>query len=220
MDGGAEWIDVKDPARGSLGAASAQQIAEVVDAVGSQRPISAALGELVKDHLGSTVELPPLEGVSLVKAGMSHCAQTPNWKDLFRQLAHSLPSSVPIVGVYYADAVDAGSPRFEELVSVASSVGSPALAVDTFNKSGGSLLDHISGGQIRSWFQLTRQYGMLCVAAGGLRLEHLPEICSLGPDIVAIRGAACQQNDRRSAVSASCVQELRQALEKETARIC
>src|SRR5215472_5029815 len=48
LRGGASVIDVKEPARGSLGRASDRTIAEVVCFVAGKRPVSAALGELAK----------------------------------------------------------------------------------------------------------------------------------------------------------------------------
>ncbi len=46
LAGGADLIDVKEPARGPLGRADAATIAAVVQAVGGRVPVSAALGEL------------------------------------------------------------------------------------------------------------------------------------------------------------------------------
>ena len=46
LAGGAALIDVKEPARGSLGRADAATIAAVVAAVGGRVPVSVALGEL------------------------------------------------------------------------------------------------------------------------------------------------------------------------------
>ena len=43
---GVDLIDVKEPARGSLGAASPGVVADVVGAVAGRVPVSAALGEL------------------------------------------------------------------------------------------------------------------------------------------------------------------------------
>src|SRR5690606_37872224 len=50
LAGGAEIIDVKDPARGSLGAADPSVLREIAELVGDARPISAALGEATDDR--------------------------------------------------------------------------------------------------------------------------------------------------------------------------
>ena len=43
---GADIVDVKNPAEGSLGAPSPAVIAAVRDAVGAERPVSAAIGDM------------------------------------------------------------------------------------------------------------------------------------------------------------------------------
>ena len=45
LDGGADLIDVKEPAKGPLAPAEAEVVAAVIDAVDGQVPVSAALGE-------------------------------------------------------------------------------------------------------------------------------------------------------------------------------
>src|SRR5207249_701962 len=45
LAGGADVIDAKDPARGALGAVSAERLAAIRRTVGAARPVSAALGD-------------------------------------------------------------------------------------------------------------------------------------------------------------------------------
>src|SRR5437016_8528136 len=45
LAGGADVIDAKDPRRGALGAVPSPVLAAIYDAVGSRRPVSAALGD-------------------------------------------------------------------------------------------------------------------------------------------------------------------------------
>jgi uncharacterized protein (UPF0264 family) len=71
LAGGADLIDVKEPDRGSLGAADARQIAEVVRHVAGRVPVSVALGELT-DVVGQP--LPDLTGVTYAKLGLAGCA--------------------------------------------------------------------------------------------------------------------------------------------------
>jgi len=220
IQGGADWIDIKDPDNGPLGAASDSQIAEVVVAVGGQLPVSAALGELANlDHRGGWA-LPDLSGVGLVKVGLSRCGARHDWQNRLADLAHSLPRSVSLVAVHYADQMHADSPRLEQLLAAARGFESPALLVDTFGKRQGCLLDYYSPHGLAEAFSLARAQSMQCVVAGSLRLEHLSDIGIYQPDVVAVRGAVCNKSDRRSSVSVSLVQELRQALAKETARFC
>ena len=50
LEGDADIIDVKDPSRGSLGAAEASTLREIADVVGAARPISAALGDAADER--------------------------------------------------------------------------------------------------------------------------------------------------------------------------
>jgi uncharacterized protein (UPF0264 family) len=48
LDAGAHLIDVKEPRRGSLGAADGRQVADVLNTVAGRVPVSAAMGELIR----------------------------------------------------------------------------------------------------------------------------------------------------------------------------
>src|SRR5947208_3448859 len=75
LGAGAALIDVKEPARGSLGRADDETVAAIVRRVTGRRLVSAALGELLD---GSS--LPSLEGLQFVKWGLAGCAQR-DWQD-------------------------------------------------------------------------------------------------------------------------------------------
>ena len=45
LGGGADWIDVKEPTRGALGAADPQTIQSVIQTVAGRTPVSVAVGE-------------------------------------------------------------------------------------------------------------------------------------------------------------------------------
>src|SRR6266496_2650971 len=82
LAGGADVIDVKEPSRGSLGAADDDTISAVVRAVNGRAPVSAALGELV-DLIGSPIGdgTPTLvDGVSLFKIGLARCRALNDWQ--------------------------------------------------------------------------------------------------------------------------------------------
>ena len=57
--GGADLIDVKEPARGSLGRAKGSVIRDVVLRIAGQVPVSAALGELVQQPFFLDAPIPP-----------------------------------------------------------------------------------------------------------------------------------------------------------------
>src|SRR5256886_15471281 len=52
LAGGADVIDAKDPARGALGAVSAERLAAIRRTGGAVRPVSAALGDARDEGAG------------------------------------------------------------------------------------------------------------------------------------------------------------------------
>src|SRR5262245_20705546 len=76
LEGGAALIDVKEPANGALGRASAEVCAQVVAAVAGRAPVSAALGEL----LDGGADCPA--GVAYAKYGLAGCLRREDWRPL------------------------------------------------------------------------------------------------------------------------------------------
>src|SRR5262245_65855688 len=74
LAGGATLIDVKEPARGSLGRADDMTIAAVLHVVAGRRPVSAALGELVDKS-----SLPRCSGLAFVEWGLAGAARL-DWR--------------------------------------------------------------------------------------------------------------------------------------------
>src|SRR5947199_7033776 len=71
--GGADIIDLKDPAKGVLGALDASVAAGIVRAVGKRRPVSAAAGSVLgaPGALVDSVSAMAAAGVDYVKVGFS-----------------------------------------------------------------------------------------------------------------------------------------------------
>src|SRR5438270_5255813 len=76
LTGGASLIDVKDPARGSLGRPQDATITAVVRLIGGRTPVSAAMGELA-DHDPCF----PGPGVTYLKWGLSGCRRRLSWPE-------------------------------------------------------------------------------------------------------------------------------------------
>src|SRR5262245_20546874 len=100
LAGGADIIDLKDAARGALGARAPDVLRATVAAVGGRRPVSAVTGDLpmepdvVTDAVARTAET----GVDYVKVGLFPGPKRPQ---CIRTLA-PLARSTKIVGVMFA----------------------------------------------------------------------------------------------------------------------
>jgi (5-formylfuran-3-yl)methyl phosphate synthase len=188
LAGGADLIDVKEPNRGSLGAADAGTIEAVVRQVAGQASVSAALGELVEGH---RLDAGLAGRIQYVKFGLAGCIDWPDWTTRWAQAVAKLPAGVRPVAVAYADWKTARAPDPRQVLEAGQAIACGALLVDTFDKSHGSLLDYWALAELDQFASAVRQAGMLCVIAGGLGLAEIAEILPLGPDYLAVRGAAC-----------------------------
>lgn len=208
LRGGADLIDVKEPLRGALGAADPEQVAEVLAAVDGQVPVSVALGELLSQPIR-----PALAGLSFVKWGLAGAADRADWVAGWRQAMSELPQSVSPVAVMYADWQTAHSPTPREFLAECRTGGMRVLLIDTFDKSGGSLLEVWPISELRPFVAAARDLGMMIVLGGSLSLACLPAALTLKPDYIAVRGAVCR-GGREGTIDEARVRELRIALDQ------
>ena len=196
---GADLIDIKEPDRGSLGAAEPETINQIIRAVGSRVPLSAALGELNETYADcwNRSAFSALEpGLNYAKMGLAGCASWADWPQRWAQaLAEFAPGIIP-VAVVYADFGDAGSPRPDEVLFHASDLGCGAVLLDTFDKSGGDLLERWSMEKIAQFVADSNKRGLLAVLGGSLTMETISKLSNAklmpyAPDYFAVRGAAC-----------------------------
>jgi uncharacterized protein (UPF0264 family) len=218
LAGGADLIDVKEPSQGSLGAADDDTISAVVRAVAGRAPVSAALGELV-DLIGSPNGEGGrllVDGVSLFKTGLARCAMLGDWQTHWRHvvdtlISTSLNGNAQAVAVVYADWQAAQSPSPHDVLSAAIQRRSPALLIDTWDKSGGTLFDHWPAGDLQGFVSEVRLHNISVVLAGSLTSQNVTTAARLAPDLVAVRTAACE-GGRMGTVSVKRVRELKNAI--------
>lgn len=210
LAGGADIIDVKEPTRGSLGAAAPHVWREVAAAVGQTRPLSAALGELLEFR---PIEAGASQGFRYAKLGLAGCARVPDWREQWRLALTSFPQGIAAVAVAYADHEAAAAPPPHDVCAVGQSLGCRALLVDTFDKQNGSVFNVCSAAKLAELFEQARSFDLRIVLAGSLRLEQLSAALDLWPDYVAVRGAVCQHS-REGALDEKLVSRWAESLHK------
>lgn len=201
LEGGTDIIDIKEPSRGALGMADMTVMEEVVAAVRGRAPVSAALGELREINVPPS--LPP--GVRYAKVGLADAPE--DWRERLARLFDRLDGVGP-VAVAYADCIAARSPAISEVLDWAIARRAAGLLVDTCHKDGRGLFDHADPDQIARLADLAGTHGLFVALAGSLTEKELPLAMRCGADILAVRGAACERNNRRSRVEASRVRVL------------
>jgi len=195
--GGATIIDVKEPRHGPLGRAECGVTVGIAAAVGPRRPWTLACGELadgvavIHEHVRAVVAgaatgaAPP----AAAKAGLAGTASG-DWQGLLAAFARGLPAGVEPVAVAYADWQRAGSPAPNEVIMAATRWGGRLLLVDTFDKRGPPVVPG-NAEAVAGWIARAKAAGMRVVLAGGLTAETLPAAVECGPDVLAVRSAAC-----------------------------
>jgi (5-formylfuran-3-yl)methyl phosphate synthase len=203
LEGGCDWLDVKEPAAGSLGAPSAKNLAEIAPISGSFVGWSAALGELRElTESNGNMLIESFPNLTMVKLGLSECANTTGWRDRLKKFKQCQPQ-VSLATVYYADRANANSPDWDTTVDVALELDSPVILIDTYSKNGQSLLDYLSLEQLQAFRIQLRELGLGFALAGSLQTEHIPQLISkVHPDLVAVRGAACKSGRNSDLCSA------------------
>lgn len=212
--GGCNILDIKEPLHGPLGMASRDTIAELIEhhrRAAWHVPLSAALGELVDWEMPVECSLPA--GLQFAKLGLSGCAAVPDWPQHWLAVRRELGNgSMRWIAVAYADSQAALAPSACEIAQAAIDTDCAGLLIDTFDKSGGMLLDHISVAQLHDLAKLLRKAELFLAVAGSLRAEVLPALESLAPEVIGIRGSACRESNRSAAIDREAVASFKQAL--------
>jgi (5-formylfuran-3-yl)methyl phosphate synthase len=214
---GADIIDVKNPAEGSLGAPPPSVIAGVRAALPASLPVSAAIGDM--PDLPGTAALAALgaarSGAALVKVGLWGVSTEAQAVDLLcavRDGVADVPGAL-VVAAAYADARRvAHAPLAPELLPrVARAAGVGVCLLDTAVKDGRGLLEWLSPAELTLLVTDAHAAGLQVALAGALRADELPVIRATGADIAGVRSAACRDGRRSGSLEAARVRALRTA---------
>lgn len=216
LAGGADIIDVKNPAEGSLGAGRPETIAAVVRVVRAAAPVSASIGDV--PNLPGTVALAGLGaatcGVRFVKVGLLGARTGAEAATLLDAVAGALQmvnGTVGLVACAYADAALVGSLDPLELPGVAAPFVEGCL-IDTAIKDGRTLFQCLPEDAISRFVQQCHDRGLFCGLAGSLQQADLSRALALGADVVGVRTAACEGGQRSGAISTTLVARLKASL--------
>lgn len=211
VEGGAHIVDVKDASRGPLGRPPARVVSAVRRAVTPPQLMSVALGDATtpSDELTAAAREVASRAVDFVKVGL--LAGATQATGLLRELVEAVSDAnrrTRVVAVVYADAPHASGVAPLSLPAVAAAAGAHGVMLDTFDKSNGmSLLTHMQEPSLLRFVTLARSAGLLSGLAGSLGLDGIARLRDVAPDVVGVRGAACD-GGRIGTVSAAQVRRL------------
>ena len=236
--GGADVVDVKEPANGPLGCADADTIAAVVATVAGRRPVTVALGELHernwrRPELRGVIEA---AGLAAVKVGFGRPPdiavggyagerrQIMAASESYRQARAEIAGAAVVPVHYVGDRIGGSGGLSLEQAWDALVLGSggfrhefPAVVFDTRDKGRPDLLHCQSPRVLASAVNNVRETtGAVVCLAGSLRLATLERsirrLAPHEPDVIGVRGAACDRDDRAGRVRAELVAALSQRL--------
>jgi uncharacterized protein (UPF0264 family) len=213
--GGADIVDVKNPAEGALGAPTPGAIARVRDAVPPERPVSVAIGDL--PNLPGTAALAALgaarSGAAYVKAGLWGTSTVDEAAALLRAVRDALAGSAVVVAAAYADAARVPArplgPRAVVAAARRAQVG--GCLVDTALKDGRGLLEWLSLDAVAALVAEAHAADLQMAFAGALREAELAAIRETGADIAGVRSAACRGGVRTAPLDAERIARLHAA---------
>jgi uncharacterized protein (UPF0264 family) len=220
---GADIVDLKDPAEGSLGAPRPGTILDVRRALPGEVPVSVAIGDL--PHLPGTAALAARGaaecGAAFVKVGLWGSSTETEAVALLRAVREAvagLPGVAVIAGAY-ADAERLPSrPLSPRLIArVAAAAGVAGCLVDTGVKDGQGLLRWLAPEAIAGIAAEARAAGLLFAVAGSLAADDITTVRALGPDILGVRSAACRDGRRDGALEPARVRRLHALCRAEAA---
>jgi len=231
--GGVDIIDVKEPLHGSLGCAAPTTIREISIALSSidgfSTPLSLALGELTewdctptcpqvgfqaqndrRTDLQAAINCSSPQFLKLGLAGTLPSSK--NWRTQWQRVQASIPGHHSWVAVAYADHTRAAAPTVTEVLLAAIETRAAVLLIDTHTKDGTSLCDHLTFNELKSLRHETSRHGIQLAIAGRIAISDLPHLMTLQPDIIAVRGAVCEQGDRTASICEKRIHEFRESL--------
>jgi uncharacterized protein (UPF0264 family) len=157
-----------------------------------------------------------IPSVRFAKVGLSQLAGCSDWLDRWKWCLAQLPSGTAGVAVVYADAEQASTPDPLSILTLAGKVGCAAVLWDTYDKSRGTLLEHLSLAELSQQIAIARDQDLLVVLAGSLSPADLPAVQPLAVDYIGVRGAVCD-GSRTGRVRRDRVERFTRALEDQPA---
>jgi len=212
--GGAEILDVKNPAEGSLGAQSPGVIRNIKILSAGCVEVSAAIGDM--PNLPGTAALAALGaascGADYIKVGLHGTQSEKEAESLLCVVQKAVRDfDASVIAAAYADYQRAGTINPKFLPRIAASANVRGCLLDTAIKDDQPLFDFIQPSTIRLLIKQAHADGLLFGLAGSLCEKDLPIAQELGVDVVGIRTAACRDNQRDGTLDADRVRRLHEA---------
>jgi len=203
--GGADIIDLKDPANGPLGALSATLVAEIAHSMGTNAKLSAAAGTIPGAGIIEATRI-AATGIDYVKIGFLSQRDLGEYARAFA----AFPKKTKLIGVFFADC----GPDLS-LLRILAECGFVGVMLDTAKKHAGRLLDHMDVAALDRFVTCCRAHKLLTGLAGSLESPDVPRLLPLEPDFLGFRGSLCRGHSRQDEVDPASVKMIRDLIPRE-----
>lgn len=200
-------IDLKQPARGALGALDTALVRQIMAEIAARCPVSATVGDLPMqpELIFNAVNAMASTGVDYIKIGFFPDG---NWLATVQKLAELTPQHA-LIAVLFADT----QPDFA-IIHALKQAGFTGVMLDTMNKQNGSLTQVMTQADIAQFVSLAKTQALLCGLAGSLRLNDIATLMPYQVDYLGFRGALCEQHQRTGQLNQVAIAQIKQAIDR------
>lgn len=216
LKGGADIIDVKNPKEGSLGANFPWIIAAIKEAINSEKPVSATIGDF--NYKPGTASLAALgaavAGAEYIKVGLYDIQTSKQAKDMLENIVKAVKNyddSKKVVAAGYSDFNRINSISPFELPEIARQTGIDVVMIDTGIKDGRSTFEFMSNQDLIKFVSKAHDFGLQTAIAGTIKFENIDALRMINPDIIGVRGVVCG-GDRNSSIRQDLVENLKKEI--------
>ncbi|MFQ6071653.1 MAG: (5-formylfuran-3-yl)methyl phosphate synthase [Methanosarcinales archaeon] len=216
LKGGADIIDVKNPKEGSLGANFPWIIASIKEAINSEKPVSATIGDF--NYKPGTASLAALgaavAGAEYIKVGLYDIQTAKQAKDMLENVVKAVKNyddSKKVVAAGYSDFNRINSISPFELPEIAMLTGIDVVMIDTGIKDGKSTFEFMSKQDLTKFVSEAHDFGLQTAIAGTIKFENIDALRLINPDIIGVRGVVCG-GDRNSSIKQELVENLKKEI--------
>ncbi len=205
----ADIIDVKKPSEGSLGANFPWVIREIKSI--STKPVSAAIGDFDYKPGGASLAAygAACSGADYIKVGLMFDG-IEKASDLIESVVKAVKDEFPekrVVISAYSDYLRLGSISPFDMAPLVAEAGADLAMIDTGIKDGKSTFDFMDEASLTRFTWKNHDLGIGTAIAGALKMEDIPVLKRINPDIIGVRGMVCG-GDRNASIREELVQKL------------
>jgi len=207
-ESGADFIDLKEPDNGALGALSVTNTQKIVAALPNEAVVSATVGDLPMDPalIGQEIEARLGINIDYLKVGFFG-ADKATYLACVAKLKHYAEKGIKLIAVLFAE-----YQYPHGLMALILDAGVSGVMLDTAHKNGETLLSHYDPEMLSQFIQQAKQKGKLVGLAGSLSLAEASKLKLLKPDYLGFRSAACFESNRNGILSADNIRHISKLL--------